>query len=426
MPDVALELIKPNPFRDFDLHPIDEAQVERLKASIDSDGFWSSVVARKVAGSYEIAFGHHRIEAARRLGWTHAPIEVRDLSDWDMVRMLTSENATQRGSTAAAALDAVAALARVLAYNLLRWDEARSGRNLPQWQGDYHRCRGNLEAGHGIGHDCIEACPPRGALTEYQIKAALGHLKDSGRMAAIVAEAQAKAGAELRAEQEAAELALVEAERKEVAARSRAEKQAAAKVTKKARQAVAKSQRSTAAGGAAVTATRHKQPTIYDARCAHLFKRDSHADTFRKIVTGETFLAYLKHDQQFDFAKSVLAALRENAPNKEITTADIRTECWSRIETGLGMPKGRLRTAPERPYLEEIKEGLNLLRRAEGDFKRGVALLIRGFQLGERLDAKQAERLSRTENTFVTGWNGLKEYRTPKQHLRVIGEDADE
>ena len=106
--------------------------------------------------------------------------------------------------------------------------------------------------------------------------------------------------------------------------------------------------------------------------------------------------------------------------NKEITARDIRAECWSRIESGLNLPRGRMRTAPERPYLEEIKEGLNFLRRAEGDFKRGIALLLRGLQLGERLDAQQLERLLRTENTFTTGWNGIKEYRQPTQHLQLI------
>ena len=38
-----------------------------------------------------------------------------------MARMLTSENATQRGSTVAAALDAIAAVSRVLSYDLLRY-----------------------------------------------------------------------------------------------------------------------------------------------------------------------------------------------------------------------------------------------------------------------------------------------------------------
>src|SRR4051812_4550049 len=134
------------------------------------------------------------------------PIEVRDLSDWQMVRMLATENATQRGSTAAACLDAVAAISRVLAYNLLRWDEARFCKILQNF-GSYPECRGRLEAGHGIGRDCIQAFAPQGAFTITQIEIALGILKDSGRMATIITDAGALADVELRVEQAEAEKA---------------------------------------------------------------------------------------------------------------------------------------------------------------------------------------------------------------------------
>lgn len=428
MTDIALSLIHSNPYRDFDLHPLDKAQVDRLKASIDADGFWASVVARKIADGYQIAYGHHRVEAAKDLGWTHVPIEVRELSDWQMINMLASENATQRGSTAAAALDAVAALCKGLAYNLLRWeDEATFFRNMGKvgensrlWDFQYASCRGRLESGSGIGRDCILGCPPKDRFTSYQVDAALGQLKDSGRLTAIIADARSRVDAELRAEQEAAERALAEAQQREAKAKTKREREAAAKETNKAKKTVAKGAKSSAARGKAV-ASAERRPVIYDARCAQLFKFESHAETFRQIITGETFQAYLKLDQQFAFAKSVIAALRENMPNKkEITAQDIRAECWSRIETGLGMSKGKMRTAPERPYLEEIKEGLNLLRRAEGDFKRGVALLIRGFSLGERLDAKQVERLNAIEATFDAGWDGMKPYRQAKPNLKLV------
>lgn len=102
MPEIDLSLIRPNPFRDFSLHPIDPVQVDRLKASIGADGFWASVVARKVGDNYQIAFGHHRIEAAKLRELSTVPIEVRALTDWQMARMLASENATQRGSSIAA------------------------------------------------------------------------------------------------------------------------------------------------------------------------------------------------------------------------------------------------------------------------------------------------------------------------------------
>jgi ParB-like chromosome segregation protein Spo0J len=421
--DIRLELIRPNPFRDFELHPIDDEQVEKLKASIDADGFWASVVARQVGEYYEIAFGHHRIEAARGLSKTHVPIEVRELSDWQMVHMLASENATQRGSTAAACLDAIAAISRVLAYNLLRWDEVQFWQNCHNFRGSYAECRGRLEAGSGIGRPCVEGFAAKDAFTGHQIRDAIAILKESGRMADIIAAARDRADAELRAEQEAAELALEEAEQREVEARSKAEKVEASKATKKAKKAATKSQKATAATSKAVAAVR-RQPIIFDARCAKLFKIDAHLATFRKIVTGETFQAYLRFDQQYEFARTVLASLRETLGKKELTARDIRAECWSRIESGLNLPRGKMRTAPERPYLEEIKEGLNMLRRAEGDFKRGIALLLRGFQLGEKLDAKQAERLNRIESTFAIGWDGLKQHReNVKRHLKLIGKE---
>jgi ParB-like chromosome segregation protein Spo0J len=423
MPLIALELIHSNPYRDFDLHPLDDEQVEKLKASIEADGFWAAVVARRVDREYQIAFGHHRIEAARRLGWQEVPIEVRDLSDWQMVRMLASENATQRGSTAAACLDAVAAIAKVLSFNLLRWDQAAFSQISEKVVVDYPSCRGRLEAGSGIGTDCVLAFAPKDAFTKHEVTDALGQLKDSGRMAAIIAEAHDQASTELQAEQEAAEREVLAAREREAAAKTKADKQAAAAETKTATRKAAKARKSTGSAKKAVGAVQRK-PVTWDARCAQLFKIASHLSTFRRIITGETFQSYLKLDQQYAFAKSVIAALREAKPNKEITAADIRIECWSRIEAGLGMARGRMRTAPERPYLEEISEGLNMIRRAEGDFKRGVALLLRGFQLGEHLDAKQAERLDKMEGTFTVGWSGIKPHReNVKRHLKLIREE---
>jgi hypothetical protein len=366
---ISLHDLHPNPYRDFELHPVDPVQVEKLTASLHADGFWASVVARKVADGYELAFGHHRIEAARALGLETAPIEVRELSDWQMVRMLASENATQRGSTAAACLDAVAAISRVLAYNLLRWDEATFVKNFTKVEVDYPSCRGRLEAGSGIGWECVRAFAPKDAFSEAQIHAALGTLKDSGRMAGLVAEASGRAETELRAEQEEAERAVAEAEAREAAAGA-AEKVAAANETKQAKQTATKRRKATDAAGKAA-ASAQRQPLIYDPRCTALFKAESHAETFRQIVTGETFQSYLSLDQQYPFAKAVLAAIRENDPKKkEITAADIRAECWARIERDTVRPKLGLRTAPERPHRQEIIDGMNFLRRGFNDYRR--------------------------------------------------------
>jgi hypothetical protein len=239
---IPLSQIHPNPYRDFDLHPIDPAQVDRLKASMDLDGFWASVVARKVADGYQLAYGHHRIEAARTLGMTSVPLEVRQLNDWQMVRMLATENATQRGIAAAAGLDAVQAICRLLAYELLRHDEATFARVCPKVAIDYASCRGRLEAGSGIGTSCVLAFAPPGSLTEHQIRQNLAVLKQSGRMADLIAAAQAQVAAELRVEQQEAEAALAEAQAAEADAATKPERRAAARATKTAKQVEAKVQ----------------------------------------------------------------------------------------------------------------------------------------------------------------------------------------
>jgi hypothetical protein len=43
-------------------------------------------------GRFQIAFGHHRVEAARRRGLKQVPLIVRDLSDGDMLRFMGREN----------------------------------------------------------------------------------------------------------------------------------------------------------------------------------------------------------------------------------------------------------------------------------------------------------------------------------------------
>ncbi len=46
---IEISKIRPNPYRDFDLYPIDAEQVKRLQHSIHEHGFFSGVTARPVA-----------------------------------------------------------------------------------------------------------------------------------------------------------------------------------------------------------------------------------------------------------------------------------------------------------------------------------------------------------------------------------------
>jgi GGDEF domain-containing protein len=84
-----IEKIKPNPFRLLDKYPYDARKLETLRSSIEETGFWEGVVARAAGDEFQIAFGHHAIEAARRLELKTVPLVVRDLSDEQMLRLMS-------------------------------------------------------------------------------------------------------------------------------------------------------------------------------------------------------------------------------------------------------------------------------------------------------------------------------------------------
>ena len=91
-----------------------------------------------------------------------------------MARMLTSENATQRGSTAAAALDAIAAVSRVLSYDLLRYGVmvVEKSATLPRMA--LESISGKLQQGDGRVGGCLTDVLPAGTFTQPEFMTALG------------------------------------------------------------------------------------------------------------------------------------------------------------------------------------------------------------------------------------------------------------
>jgi hypothetical protein len=308
---IPLDLIDPNPFRDFDLHPLDQGQIERLKASIHAGGFWASVAARQVGKRFQLAFGHHRIEAARREGLEEVPIDVRDISDWQMVMMLTSENATQRGTTAAASLDSIAAISKALARDCFTTNKegvSRIFETLPRDAAE--SVLGKMRLGEGPGEPCVADTTPAGTFSRNQIRLALGILKDSGRMSAIIADA-------------------------------RGDNQTAA------------------------------APRTFDANCAQLFKLDYHLSEFRRIVTDETVQSYLPVSQQFAFAERIIAELGDT----EMTGMKLREKAHYIFYAELGIPRAAMRNSNLREQDARVRDALNLMRRGTHDFKHSCRLL---------------------------------------------------
>ena len=97
---VSVSSLTANPFRELDDYPIDRDKIDALKESIESTGFWGTIVARKKGSKYEIAFGHHRMAALQELGIKRCDIIVRDLSNEDMVQMMARENLEEWGTSA--------------------------------------------------------------------------------------------------------------------------------------------------------------------------------------------------------------------------------------------------------------------------------------------------------------------------------------
>ena len=86
-----------NRYRNIKHYKISEEKIEKLIQSYENSGFWDgSIQARQCPdrpGKYEICFGHHRVEAAKRQKIGALGLVVGKRSNEDMLRMMHDENA---------------------------------------------------------------------------------------------------------------------------------------------------------------------------------------------------------------------------------------------------------------------------------------------------------------------------------------------
>jgi len=257
---IDINKIVPNRFRDFDIDPIDEAQVQRLVHSIEDLGFFSGVTARRLPdGTYELACGHHRWKAAEEAGWTHIEAVVDNYDDNKMRRIMAIENLTQRGADFGAVKDSVAAFAYQVAYDTLTDEpseavsESRKGLSEHQLQTkrtvvlkDGPGSPAIYEAINGFGRTELTARKKTDEKAELikrqQVENAVAALKADGHMAKIVAAAYAVVEEERKAAADKA----AEVERKAEAKRqadAEAARQREAEATAKAEAEAARKRR---------------------------------------------------------------------------------------------------------------------------------------------------------------------------------------
>lgn len=100
--EVAVNHLSDNPFQHLARPSVNEAAMEELVNSIQQNGFYGALLARRKRGlleEYELAFGHRRKEAAKRAGLTTLPVRIVDLSDAQMARIMASENFSREDLT---------------------------------------------------------------------------------------------------------------------------------------------------------------------------------------------------------------------------------------------------------------------------------------------------------------------------------------
>ncbi len=137
--NVLIEQVDNNPHRHLDKYPYVLKKIDALKRSIEDVGLWEGIIGRRVGNRVQIAFGHHRLEAARQCGLNAIPLIVRDLSDEEMLRFMGRENMEDYNAdfltmleTWEAALDwltsrDVTNMQPIEITRLLGWTQARTG-----------------------------------------------------------------------------------------------------------------------------------------------------------------------------------------------------------------------------------------------------------------------------------------------------------
>jgi hypothetical protein len=89
---VPIASIDANPFRSLEKYPYIDRKLDAIQRSINDVGLWEGIIARKKGNRHELAFGHHRFEAARRFGLKIVPLIIRDLTDEQMLQFMGREN----------------------------------------------------------------------------------------------------------------------------------------------------------------------------------------------------------------------------------------------------------------------------------------------------------------------------------------------
>jgi len=115
---IEVNKIKPNPFKkEIGKGKLNEEQIQKLIEGYKQTTFHENLLARKnKKGEVELVYGHHRLEAVKRVyGKTHKiSINIVDFNDEQMIIDLCRENLTQRWNEFRQEMDTVLLIRKYL------------------------------------------------------------------------------------------------------------------------------------------------------------------------------------------------------------------------------------------------------------------------------------------------------------------------
>jgi len=316
---IKLEMVEYNPYRDLALDPINKNTVDKMKASITDLGFWGGLAVRKVGDKYQLAFGHHRLEALLELGWEKADLNVVKYDDDQMVRAMVVENATQRGAEGGATIDSVAGIVRRIGYLLLTQskEELESSKIFEDSRSSAEKARTLFLAGNGVGELVI--CKYEPSLSMNSVRQALVVLKESNHLHTL-----------MLAIKDVIAIEQVQAQEKADEAKTQKAKDAAQVDADK----LQESEEKAAEAAEAAVREQHYNPLVES-----VFNRDSHAKAFRDVVTSDNGKEFIPVDRQLDIAVAIIADAKKE--KKSLSAKFIRDKVMCVLSEALGFRKAQ-------------------------------------------------------------------------------------
>jgi chemotaxis protein histidine kinase CheA len=408
---IKVSHIDANPHRDLTRNPLSEEQVAKLIDSIGRTGFWDNLVVRQHpdhSDRYQLAYGHNRLEACRRLAVEWVELPIRDLSDYDMLCCMVDENNTQQSITPRIVFENVTAALclaekqlnsteNVEQFNgLVKNSRLSSLKDVNIWRpNEYAKAKESIsDSGDGLGVFFIKHFMPDGTVPRDETlqNAIDSYYADRRKAAALKREAEAR-DARAKAEEEARirheEARLL---REQEAAALREKQEAERKEREAARQAEeATRQANEAARDAALAEQNRQQKAKQDADRNARQANEAHT---RKTKDAEKKKREAKdhHDRE----------LRERKKSERMDYAGVDRHLLEKLPTTQHMNGVvtliKRHSIPKEHHAELIEAACGWSSDGNSTNKAGTSIAVKG---AEWWDIRSGERAKRLEQSSI-------------------------